>query len=487
MQIGDLFSAGDILGAVQETSLFAHKILVPGNLTKPGKLIWLADDGDYTVLDTIAKLEYEHGRVETITMMHTWPVRRPRPIVARVDPDQPLLTGHRVIDGLFPCSLGGTACLPGAQGGKNTVLQSIARFSNTDISIYAACGGRTTDVGESVLSFSQMVVPAGDTDEPLMSRTCVVATSLRDSPAVHEISIYFAMTIAEYYRDQGSNVVFLLDSFYRWGDALRDIRSSGTSSFPPADQVGTPAFLKNTVTSFINRSGKVKCLGSPNRTGSVTLIGVVEPSSDPASEFAVESMQVYWKLDHRLAQKRHFPSINWTQSYSNSVKELEMFYDLELDPDFLILQERITNILKQEPIIIERINASTKIQDELKDEEKALIAASRLLRENFLQQNLFTPYDRYCPLYKTLGLMRVYTAYYDALVRAVTGPCKVSFALLREGLLSLEYKISNAKFAVHIIHVSFLIWLHALLMLKNCFFSFRKKINCRTRAKAKKW
>merc|ERR1719395_173940 len=320
-------------------------------------------------------------------MKQDWPVRRARPIVQKMPGNHALTTGLRVVDAIFPSVLGATCAVPGAFGcGKTVISQSISKFSNSDAVIYVGCGERGNEMAEVLCDFPELTTTIDGKDVPIMNRTCLVANTSNMPVAAREASIYTGITLAEYFRDQGMNMAMMADSTSRWAEALREI--SGRLGEMPADS-GYPAYLGARLASFYERSGRCQCLGTPDREGSITVVGAVSPPggdfTDPVTSATLSIVQVFWGLDKKLAQRKHFPSINWNISFSKYIRILEPFFE-KYDPEYQMLQQKMKEILQTEDDLQEIV---------------------QLVGEDFLQQNGFTDYDFKCPLAKTIGMMKV--------------------------------------------------------------------------------
>ncbi|KIY96482.1 V-type H+-transporting ATPase subunit A [Monoraphidium neglectum] len=338
-KVGDRITAGDIYATVKENTLMDHKacVLLPPNAR--GTISYIAPAGHYTVNDEVIEIEFQ-GAKKKFSMKQLWPVRSPRPVAQKLLAETPLLTGQRVLDALFPAVLGGTCSIPGAFGcGKTVISQALSKYSNADGVIYVGCGERGNEMAEVLMEFPQLTMTLPDgREESIMKRTCLVANTSNMPVAAREASIYTGITLAEYFRDMGYNFCMMGDSTSRWAEALREI--SGRLAEMPADS-GYPAYLGARLASFYERAGRSLCLGSPKREGSVTIVGAVSPPggdfSDPVTSATLAIVQVFWGLDKKLAQRKHFPSVNWLISYSKYTKALEPFYDT-FDPEFLALR-----------------------------------------------------------------------------------------------------------------------------------------------------
>ena len=337
-------------------------------------------------------LELElNGQTKSYTMLQTWPVRTPRPVAKKLSADTPLLTGQRVLDALFPSVLGGTCAIPGAFGcGKTVISQSLSKYSNSDGVIYVGCGERGNEMAEVLADFPQLTMTLPDgREESVMKRTTLVANTSNMPVAAREASIYTGITLAEYFRDMGYNMAMMADSTSRWAEALREI--SGRLAEMPADS-GYPAYLAARLASFYERAGTVQCLGSPGRTGSVTIVGAVSPPggdfSDPVTAATLGIVQVFWGLDKKLAQRKHFPSVNWLISYSKYTGALEGFYDQEA-PEFIGVRTKAREVLQREDDLNEIVQLVGK--DALAEGDKVILETAKLLKDDFLAQNAFTP------------------------------------------------------------------------------------------------
>lgn len=440
-QVGDHITGGDIFGSAFENSLLSdHKILLPPRAR--GTVVSVAEAGAYTVDETVLQVEFD-GVVKDYTMMHTWPVRVPRPVAAKLSADYPLLTGQRVLDALFPCVQGGTTCIPGAFGcGKTVISQSLSKYSNSDVIIYTACGERGNEMAEVLMEFPELFTEMSGTKEPIMKRTTLVANTSNMPVAAREASIYTGITLAEYFRDQGKNVSMIADSSSRWAEALREI--SGRLGEMPADQ-GFPAYLGAKLASFYERAGKSVALGSPDRVGSVSIVAAVSPAggdfSDPVTTATLGITQVFWGLDKKLAQRKHFPSINTSISYSKYTNVLNKFYDTEYQ-DFASLRDKIKEILSNAEELEQVVQLVGK--SALSDSDKIILDVSTLIKEDFLQQNGYSTYDAFCPIWKTYDMMRAFVTYYDEAQKAVASGA--SWSKLSETTADVKHKVSSAKF-----------------------------------------
>lgn len=311
-----------------------------------GKIVEIFPEGQYTVSQPICVYETVDGKQKELSMSHFWPVRTPRPVVKKLQGNEPLLTGQRVLDALYPSVLGGTCAIPGAFGcGKTCISQALSKYSNSQCVIYVGCGERGNEMAEVLDEFPELEVELDGEKHSIMKRTCLVANTSNMPVAAREASIYTGITLAEYFRDQGYDVAMMADSTSRWAEALREI--SGRLAEMPADS-GFPAHLGSKLAQFYERAGKVECLGSPNRVGSISIVGAVSPPggdfSDPVTAATLDIVQVFWGLDKKLAQRKHFPSVNWNISYSNYDRTLQEYYNAR-DPDFMRYKYAVKQIL----------------------------------------------------------------------------------------------------------------------------------------------
>jgi len=442
---GDLISSGDIYGTVVENTMIVHKVCFPPGETG-GNIHYLARTDNYTLKDVVLEVEFQ-GKIKKYTMMQTWPVRKPRPVVEKMRSDTPLLTGQRVLDALFPCVLGGTAAIPGAFGcGKTVISQSLSKYSNSDVIIYVGCGERGNEMAEVLKDFPQLTIKIRGVEESIMKRTALVANTSNMPVAAREASIYTGITLSEYFRDMGYNVSMMADSTSRWAEALREI--SGRLAEMPADS-GYPAYLGARLASFYERAGKVQCCGSPDRNGSVTIVGAVSPPggdfSDPVTSATLGIVQVFWGLDKKLAQRKHFPSVNWLLSFTKYTKLLEPFYET-IDPEFTSLRIKTQEILQNEDDLTEIVQLVGK--DSLAESDKITLEVARIIRDDFLQQNGFTKYDRFCPFYKTVGMLRNFMLFFDLAQKAVekTGDNKITWNHIKQSMGDTIYKLTAMKF-----------------------------------------
>ena len=406
LQEGASLHGGEILGTVPETPLIEHRVLAPPDAE--GTLTWIASPGEYTVDDPIARVQAPHGE-RTLTMLQRWPVRVPRPIGPRLNPDQPLLTGQRVIDSLFPIAKGGTAAVPGGFGAGKTVLQhALAKWSDADIVIYIGCGERGNEMTDVLQQFPKLQDPR--TGRSLMERTLLVANTSNMPVAAREASIYTGITLAEYYRDMGYDVALMADSTSRWAEALREI--SGRLEEMPAEE-GFPAYLASRLAAFYERAGRVRALSG--REGSVTVVGAVSPPggdfSEPVTQQTQRFVRVFWSLDKTLAAARHFPAVNWLDSYSGYTPEVTPWWQEHVTSDWAALTQQVMHILQQESALQETVRLVGA--DTLPDRERFVLFVARLIKEAFLQQNAMDQVDAYTTPTKQVALLRLLIHIYE--------------------------------------------------------------------------
>jgi V-type H+-transporting ATPase subunit A len=446
VKVGDIISGGDIFGLVRENTLIQHRIMLPPSAM--GKVKYIAPEGNYTLRDTVLEAEF-NGAVTKYTMTHSWPVRKPRPTSKKLPCHNPLLTGQRVLDSLFPTAQGGTTAIPGAFGcGKTVISQALSKFSNSDVIIYVGCGERGNEMAEVLDEFPSLTVTINGVEESIMKRTTLVANTSNMPVAAREASIYTGITLAEYYRDMGYHVAMMADSTSRWAEALREI--SGRLAEMPADS-GYPAYLGARLASFYERAGRVIALGNPQRHGSVTIVGAVSPPggdfTDPVTAATLAIVQCFWGLDKKLAQRKHFPSVNWLESWTKSLKALEGYYE-KYQPDFPELRAQTAKILEVENQKMEIVQLVGK--DSLSDEDKITLEVAKIIREDFLAQNSYTSYDKFCPFYKTCWMLKNICHYYTLAQREilrtkefVTG--RTTYTTLKEKTDDLLFRLVHMK------------------------------------------
>jgi V/A-type H+-transporting ATPase subunit A len=412
---GDEIEAGTILGTVDETPLLTHSILVPPDF-KGGKLTDISSEGEYDLEHIIATAEKDGNKFE-LKMYHKWPVRKPRPYAERYDPTVPLITGQRVIDTYFPIAKGGTGAIPGGFGtGKTVTLHQIAKWADSKVVVYIGCGERGNEMTEVLVEFPHLIDPRSG--RPLMERTVLVANTSNMPVAAREASIYTGVTLAEYYRDMGFDVVLVADSTSRWAEALREM--SGRLEEMPAEE-GYPSYLASRLAEFYERAGRVRALGSPERAGSVTLVGAVSPSgadfTEPVTTHTIRFIKTFWALDTRLAYSRHYPSINWMQSYSGYLDDVSKWWTSNVSADWYDLRAESYHILQREDTLKEIVRLLGP--EALPDEEKLVLEVARMLKIGILQQNSFDKVDTYCSPQKQLKLVKLIVRFYKESLKAL--------------------------------------------------------------------
>ncbi|KAI9882345.1 MAG: vacuolar protein sorting-associated protein 1 [Watsoniomyces obsoletus] len=443
IKTGDHITGGDVFGSVFENSLLSdHKILLPPRAR--GTVTYIAEKGTYTVDEKILEVEF-NGRKQDYSMMHTWPVRVPRPVSEKLASNTPFVVGQRVLDALFPSVQGGTVAIPGAFGcGKTVISQSVSKFSNSDIIIYVGCGERGNEMAEVLMDFPELSIDVGGRKEPIMKRTALIANTSNMPVAAREASIYTGITVAEYFRDQGKNVAMMADSTSRWAEALREI--SGRLGEMPADQ-GFPAYLGSKLASFYERAGRVTSLGSPERQGSISIVGAVSPPggdfSDPVTSSTLGIVQVFWGLDKKLAQRKHFPSINTSLSYSKYTAVLDKFYEKEY-PEFPRLRDRIKTLLSDSEELDQVVQLVGK--SALSDPDKITLDVAGLIKEDFLQQNGYSDYDQFCPMWKTEYMMKAFMGYHDESQKAIANG--QNWGKVREATSDIQNRLRTMKFEI---------------------------------------
>jgi V/A-type H+/Na+-transporting ATPase subunit A len=412
----DPVGPGSILGTVEETPLLTHRILVPPN-HPGGKITDIVSEGDYDLEHIIATTEKSGSERVQLKMYHKWPVRRPRPYAERYDPTVPLVTGQRVIDTYFPIAKGGTGAIPGGFGtGKTVTLHQIAKWADSKVVVYIGCGERGNEMTEVLVEFPHLIDPRSG--RPLMERTVLVANTSNMPVAAREASIYTGVTIAEYYRDMGYDVVLVADSTSRWAEALREM--SGRLEEMPAEE-GYPSYLASRLAEFYERAGRVRALGSPERAGSVTLVGAVSPSgadfTEPVTTHTIRFIKVFWALDTRLAYSRHYPSINWMQSYSGYLEDVSKWWKENVTGEWYDLRAESYHVLQREDTLKEIVRLLGP--EALPDEEKLVLEVARMVKIGILQQNSFDKIDTYCSPQKQVKMVGLMVKFYREAQKAL--------------------------------------------------------------------
>ncbi|MFQ9332692.1 MAG: V-type ATP synthase subunit A, partial [Finegoldia magna] len=424
-----------IIGEVQETEVIVHKIMVPANVSGKIKSI---ESGEFTVDQTVCVVEQDSKDIE-INMIQRWPVRNGRPYKEKEDPIRPLITGQRVIDTFFPVAKGGTAAIPGPFGSGKTVVQhQLAKWADAEIVVYVGCGERGNEMTDVLNEFPELIDPK--TGQSLMKRTVLIANTSNMPVAAREASIYTGITIAEYYRDMGYSVAMMADSTSRWAEALREM--SGRLEEMPGDE-GYPAYLASRIADFYERAGKVKCLGSDGRDGSLTVIGAVSPPggdiSEPVTQSTLRIVKVFWGLDYALSYMRHFPAINWINSYSLYQDKIDEYLDGNVDSNFSDFRKQAMKLLQEESSLLEIVRLVGR--DSLSDEDQIKLETSKSLREDFLQQNAFHETDTFCSLDKQAKMLDLILTFHKESLRALEEGAYVS----EISKLAVREKITRAK------------------------------------------
>ena len=443
---GDEVEEGDVIGTVQETALVQQKIMVPYGIRGTVREI---RSGTFTVEDVVAVVQTADGEKE-LTLMQRWPVRRGRPYRKKLPPKMPLVTGQRVIDTFFPIAKGGVAAVPGPFGSGKTVIQhQLAKWAEADIVVYIGCGERGNEMTDVLNEFPELKDPK--TGQPLMQRTVLIANTSDMPVAAREASIYTGITIAEYFRDMGYSVALMADSTSRWAEALREM--SGRLEEMPGEE-GYPAYLGSRLAQFYERAGHVISLGKEGREGALSVIGAVSPpggdTSEPVSQATLRIVKVFWGLDSELAYKRHFPAINWLNSYSLYLDDMEKWFNSEVAPDWMEGRQKMMSLLQEEAELEEIVKMVG--MDALSPGDRLKMEAARSIREDFLHQNSFHEVDTYTPLKKQYMMMRIVNAFYEKAVDALAKGAELRklismpvrerigrFKYVKEDALDVEY------------------------------------------------
>ena len=434
--IGDFVSSGYILGEVPETSVITHKIMVPVGIEGTIKEI---KSGSFTVEETIAVIETKNGLVN-VNMIQKWPVRKGRKYLKKINPDEPLITGQRVIDTFFPVTKGGTACVPGPFGSGKTVVQhQFAKWGDAQVVVYVGCGERGNEMTDVLMEFPEIIDPT--TGQSLMKRTVLIANTSNMPVAAREASIYTGITIAEYFRDMGYSVSIMADSTSRWAEALREM--SGRLEEMPGDE-GYPAYLSSRAADFYERAGKVVCLGEDERIGALTVIGAVSPPggdiSEPVSQATLRIVKVFWGLDAQLAYRRHFPAINWLNSYSLYQTKVDEWMDNNISSEFSKNRTQAMKLLQEESGLQEIVRLVGK--DTLSFEDQLKLEAAKSIREDYLQQNAFHEQDTYTSLAKQDKMLNMVLNFYFEAKKALKANVYLNDILK----LDVREKIARAKY-----------------------------------------
>ena len=405
---GDYVTGGDIIAVTQETSLIEHRIMIPPNIK--GKIEWIAPNGNYTIVDIIAKVKSDDEIID-ITMKQKWPIKKARPYTQRQPISRPLVTGQRVIDTMFPLAKGGAAAVPGGFGtGKTMTQHQLAKWCDADIIVYIGCGERGNEMTQVLDEFSELIDPKSN--RPLLDRTMLIANTSNMPVAAREASIYTGVTIAEYYRDMGYDVALMADSTSRWAEALREM--SGRLEEMPGEE-GYPAYLGSRLAQFYERAGHVVSLGKEGREGALSVIGAVSPpggdTSEPVSQATLRIVKVFWGLDASLAYKRHFPAINWLKSYSLYLDDMEKWFNGQVAEDWMEGRQKMMTLLQEEAELEEIVKMVG--MDALSPSDRLKMEAARSIREDFLHQNSFHEVDTYTSLKKQHMMMVLVNEFFD--------------------------------------------------------------------------
>jgi V/A-type H+-transporting ATPase subunit A len=441
-KVGDILKGGEVYATCPETQIITHKLMVPPLLC--GKVVEAKPDGKYKLNDTVIKLEDSYGTVHELSLCQRWPIRTPRPVKERLTPTVPLITGQRVIDTLFPVSKGGTAAIPGGFGtGKTMTQHQLAKWCDADIIVYVGCGERGNEMSQVLQEFSELIDPKSG--RPMTDRTTLIANTSNMPVAAREASIYTGITLAEYYRDMGYDVAIMADSTSRWAEALREI--SGRLEEMPAEE-GFPAYLPSRLSEFYERAGRADVLSGEK--GSVTIIGAVSPQgsdfSEPVTQNTKRFTRCFWALDKSLAYARHYPAINWMDSYSEYFTDLDPFYVEHYGREFVDYRNSVSALLQEENRLMEIVKLIGS--DVLPDDQKLIIEIAKIIRVGFLQQNAFHKDDTYVPLEKQKRMMEVILHLYErakAVVSANIPIKRIIEAGLFEKVTKIKYDIPNDK------------------------------------------
>ncbi|MBD5139276.1 MAG: V-type ATP synthase subunit A [Ruminococcus sp.] len=442
VEVGDRLEGGQIFATCPETPVIEHRCMVPPNVC--GEVVWTAKNGWYRITDKIAELKTDDGKTVTLTLAQKWPIKKSRPFKERLPISMPLVTGQRVIDTIAPIAKGGTAAVPGGFGtGKTMTQHQLAKWCDADIIVYIGCGERGNEMTQVLEEFSELVDPR--TGKSLTDRTVLIANTSNMPVAAREASIYTGITLAEYYRDMGYHIAIMADSTSRWAEALREI--SGRLEEMPAEE-GFPAYLPSRISEFYERAGYVETLSG--NEGSVSIIGAVSPQgsdfSEPVTQNTKRFVRCFWALDKSLAYARHYPAINWNDSYSEYIDDLADYYGEKVSPDFLAYRQKIANILHEENKLMEIVKLIGS--DVLPEDQKLVIEIARVVRVGFLQQNAYHKDDTYVPLEKQFSMMGIILELYDKCAEAVNRGVTVSAVTdtgLFEKVIKMKYDIPNDK------------------------------------------
>lgn len=442
VKVGDKLNGGDIYATCPETPVIEHRCMVHPNLS--GEVVWTAADGEYAINDTVVKIKNDKGETVDLTLCHKWPIKQSRPFKERLPISKPLITGQRIIDTILPIAKGGTAAVPGGFGtGKTMTQHQLAKWCDADIIVYIGCGERGNEMTQVLEEFSELVDPR--TGKALTDRTVLIANTSNMPVAAREASIYTGITLAEYYRDMGYHIAIMADSTSRWAEALREI--SGRLEEMPAEE-GFPAYLPSRISEFYERAGYVENLNGSE--GSVSIIGAVSPQgsdfSEPVTQNTKRFVRCFWALDKSLAYARHYPAINWNDSYSEYIDDLTAYYDENVSLDFMKYRQQISNLLLEENKLMEIVKLIGS--DVLPEDQKLVIEVARIIRVGFLQQNAYHKDDTYVPLEKQFRMMGTILALYNNCKQVVALGVPVSTLIstgLFEKVVKMKYDIPNDK------------------------------------------
>lgn len=434
---GDKVIPGDIIGTVQESTIIKHKIMVPYGIQGEIKEIY---KDKFTVTDTIALIKDQEGSIHEIKMLQKWPVREPRPYKKKLPPIEPLITGQRSIDMFFPIAKGGTACIPGPFGSGKTVVQhQLSKWSDAEIILFIGCGERGNEMTDVLLEFPKLIDPYSG--KPLMERTILIANTSNMPVAAREASVYTGITIAEYYRDMGYNVALIADSTSRWAEAMREI--SGRLEEMPGEE-GFPAYLGTRISSFYERSGRTRCLGSDDREAALSVIGAVSPPggdlSEPVTQNTLRTVQVFWSLQDKLAYKRHFPAIDWLTSYSLYLPVLTEYYKKEISEEYMEIRDKSMALLQEEAELEEIVRLVGV--DALSTHEKLILETARSIREDFLLQDAFDRNDSYTSTKKQFFILKLIMMFHENAEKVIENGVTIE----KLNALPIKAKIIRAKF-----------------------------------------
>ena len=442
VKVGDEVDGGAVFAVCPETALIEHRCMIPPKIS--GEVVFAAENGEYTINDVICRIKSADGIEHELTMCQKWPIKQSRPFNKRLPVDRPLITGQRVIDTILPIAKGGTAAVPGGFGtGKTMTQHQLAKWCDADIIVYIGCGERGNEMTQVLEEFSGLIDPK--TNRPLTDRTVLIANTSNMPVAAREASIYTGITIAEYYRDMGYHIAIMADSTSRWAEALREI--SGRLEEMPAEE-GFPAYLPSRLSEFYERAGYVENLNGSE--GSVSIIGAVSPQgsdfSEPVTQNTKRFVRCFWALDKALAYARHYPAINWNNSYSEYTDDLSEYYYKNVDKDFLLYRQRISSLLIEENKLMEIVKLIGA--DVLPDDQKLVIETARVIRVGFLQQNAYHKDDTYVPLDKQFKMMKAILTLYDECRSAVEKNVPINRIIatgIFDKVIKMKYDIPNDK------------------------------------------